>query len=328
MLKKYLLTGICLAVLILSMTGAEEKSAAKEKKIIRYEPEKEKHYKMLPLGASTFDAVKPIIKDMMSKDGILTHEPARQSVLIYDTDEVIKKVSEFLRQLDMSIVNIRIDVEFAGSASGGNDAITVTPDYGDKSKKPQPWQVNKKPKGADVKIVSRRTNSTSTTSQFIVTKSGSPASIWVGKTMIDPTWLRYATQRPDIIIVTPGGATRIQGADTDVKWANVGASLEVLPFYYDDGTIEVELYPVISCLDGKGRRQSVKVQQLSTKVRVRNGQKVFIGGLISGKKDQYSNLFGPDFFSRRSGVDATNIYLTATAVNSGGGILSAMPPRK
>lgn len=325
---KYLLPAICLAVLGFTAFSADEKTETKSKKIIRYEPEPEKHYKMLPLGASSFDAVSPIIKEMMSKNGILTYEPARQSILIYDTDAAIKKVSDFLRELDRNIVNIRVDVDFMGSGSGGKDAVVVKPDYGGKPKKGQPWQVNKKPQSVDVNLVNRRTNTTSNTSQFIVTKSGSPASIWVGETMIDPSWLRFAMQRPDIIIVTPNGSTKIDGTDVDMKWANVGASLQVLPVYYEDGTIEVELYPTVSCLDGKGKRQNVKVQQLSTKVRVKSGQKIFIGGLVAGKSKQYSSLFGPDFFSRSSGVDATNIYLTATAVNSASGIISTVPPRK
>jgi len=328
MLEKYLLLGIFIAAFSFSLTGAEAEPKAPAKKIIRYEPEKEKHYKLIPLGASSFEAVSPIIKAMMSKDGILTNEDGRKSVLVYDSDEVIRKVSDFLRQIDMNIVNIRIDVDFTGSGSGSDDAIIVRPDYGGKPKRPQPWAVNKKPKNVDINMINRRTTTTSNSSQFVLTKSGSPASIWVGKTMIDPSWLRAAIQRPDIIIVSPGSITRIDSPDTDIKWADVGASLEVLPTYYEDGTIEVELYPSVSCLDGKGRKRSVKVQQLSTKVRVKSGQRIFIGGLGSGKKEMYTKLFGPDFFSRKDGVDVTNIYLTATAVNSGGGIISSSRPGK
>lgn len=313
---KYLLALICIAALIVP-GQAQEPAKKNVKKIIRYEPEKEKHYKLLPLGVSSFEAVSPIIKAMMSQDGILTNEPARKSVLIYDTDEVIAKVSDFLRQLDINTVNIRVDIEFAGGSSTNNDAIIVRPD-----------SKNKKSQKNDVKLISRKTNTTTNTSQFILTKSGSPASIWAGKTIVDPSWLRAATKRPDIVIVTPDETIRMDSVDTDIKWVNVGASLEVLPTYYPDDTIDVEVYPTVSCLDGKGRRQTVKVQQLATKVRVKNGQKIFIGGMISGKSNDYFSLFGPDFFSRRNGVDATNIYLTATAVNSGGGILNSAPPRK
>jgi hypothetical protein len=50
---KYLLPTICLMMLGFTVFSADEKTKTKSKKIIRYEPEPEKHYKMLPLGASS-----------------------------------------------------------------------------------------------------------------------------------------------------------------------------------------------------------------------------------------------------------------------------------
>jgi hypothetical protein len=58
-----------------------------------------------------------------------------------------KKVSDFLRELDRNIVNIG-GRGLHGKRIRGKDAVVVKPDYGGKSKKGQPWQVNKKPKAS------------------------------------------------------------------------------------------------------------------------------------------------------------------------------------
>jgi hypothetical protein len=136
--------------------------------------------------------------------------------------------------------------------------------------------------------------------------------------MVDPSWLNNVVIRPNIVVLGGGSPIIIPAPDTDFKWANVGASLKVLPKYNDNGIIDVEVYPEVTFLDGKGKHQAVKVQQMITKVRVSDGQRIYIGGMVSAKRDMYVKLFGPEFFSSHGGMDIVNMYLTATAIKPSG----------
>lgn len=310
---------IILATVQLCQYGLKAQEQAKK---TSYRIPEEKHYKLLPLGASSFETVEKVCRSMMSEDGILTYEKNRNSILVYDTQKVIDKVDRFLRGIDREIVNIRINIDFVGSGSSQNDLIQVKTPFGEgRGKRPALIYRNGrliKPKSTNVTLRQQRGTSTNNTSQFIVTKSGSPASIWKGKTVVDPSWLNNVILRPNVIIMSKDSTYVIPSEDPDIKWANVGASLQVLPYYYDDGTIDVEIYPSVSVIDGKGKRRAVKVTQMVSKVRVRSGQRIYIGGIISGKSEMYRNLFGPDFFSSKGGMNITDMYLTATAINPRG----------
>jgi type II secretory pathway component GspD/PulD (secretin) len=303
-------------------------SQAQKKKprnvVVKYEPEKEKHYKLIPLATLDYDTVNNICRPMLSEGGILTHEKNRNSILVYDTNEVIAKIQKFVREVDREAVNVRIQVDFLGTGSSSRDLIKVERKYPKGTKAgPNTVLVYKngkliKPKEVNISVGKNRGTSTRNTSQFIMTKSGCPASLWVGKTMVDPSWLNNVVIRPNIVVMGGGSPIIIPTTDTDFKWANVGASLKVLPHYNDSGIIDVEVYPEVTFLDGKGKHQAVKVQQMVTKVRVRDGQRIYIGGVVSAKKDMYMKLFGPEFFSGRGEMDIVDMYLTATAIKPSG----------
>lgn len=296
--------------------------------VIKYEPEKEKHYKLIPLATLDYDTVNGVCRPMLSEGGILTYEKNRNSILVYDTNEVIAKIQKFVRDVDREAVNIRVQVDFLGTGATGRDLIKVERKYprgsGASRNTVLAYKNGKlvKPKQVNISVGKNRGTSTRNTSQFIMTKSGFPASLWVGKTMVDPSWLNNVVIRPNIIVMGRGSPIIIPTPDTDFKWANVGASLKVLPRYNESGIIDVEVYPEVSFIDGKGKRRAVKVQQMVTKVRVQDGQRIYIGGMISAKKDMYVKLFGPEFFSGKSDMDILDMYLTATAVKPSGGRLN------
>jgi type II secretory pathway component GspD/PulD (secretin) len=323
-MKEIFTTVLVFALFIVFAVGfanAVEKKTEERKPrdvVVKITPEKKRAYKLIPLGASDYGTVEKVIKAMMTGKGVLAYEKNRNSVLVYDTEEVIKKVSSFLRGIDRETVNIKINIDYEGAGISRNDSINIR--GGKKKNSRAGYNDGKilKHKKAGATFTRRSGRTSGRTSQFIVTKSGSPATLWVGKTVVDPSWLNNVIIRPNIIITGSGGTKILPGIDPDIKWADVGASLKVLPRYYDDGTIDVEVYPTVSFIDGRGHRRSVKVQQLITRVRVNSGRRIYIGGLISGKSEMYSKLFGPDFFNRHEGVDVLDMYLTATAINPAG----------
>lgn len=287
----------------------------------------EKHYKLIPLNTMDFQTVENLCRPMMSEGAVLTYEKHRNAILVYDTKEVIDKITKLLADTDQEAVNIRIDIDFMNSGGGGGTEIRIDRNYGGKGgKNPQPLIVMKdgkvqKPQEIKIKKFGvTNDRSSDNTSQFLMTKSGFPASLWVGKTIVDPSWLENLKYmlRPTIIAQSGGGVFVAPGTTPDFKWANVGASMKVLPVYKDNGTIDVEIYPEVSYIDGKGKNKAVKVEQLATKVNVADGQRIYIGGVISSKREEYINVFGPEFFKSSSRGNALDMYLTATALKPSG----------
>ncbi len=293
--------------------------------------EAKKKYKMIPLQSLQFSTVKKICEPMLSPDGKLVYEQSRRSVIVYDTPEKIAKIEDFIRTADRPPVNIRIQLTRQSTAPGSNFYIGETP--GKKSGYIKKYSPKVKIKGgnANIKFYSndlKNTNHQSfritdqksienrNISSFIMTASGQPASLWVGTSRVDPGWLRAVRHNPKVIIVTGSAPTVIESMPDEPQYTNIGVSLQVLPTYSDNGMIHVQIYPEISYLVG-GKRKNVKVESLTASVTVRNGQRVNIGGVMSAKSSQYSELFGRNFFSRKEVAEVMNMYLTATATTPG-----------
>ena len=100
---------------------------------------------------------------------------------------------------------------------------------------------------------------------------------------------------------------------------DIGVSLQVVPRYLGYGMIEVEVYPEITEITGKRGKKAVKVTALSSKVVVKNGARVSIGGVINQNRDRYTNIFGPNFFKRSEINEVMDIYLKATVMKIGRG---------
>jgi type II secretory pathway component GspD/PulD (secretin) len=300
-------------------------SAAKPKPrnvVITRETMKERVYKLIPLDSISFETVETMIRPLLTDGGLVTFEQKRNSILVYDFPEVIAKVQAFLKEADRPLPNVRIDVDSIGSGGKRQDGLDVTFDYGKGPTRPQIIVENgkvKKPETVRVNPYSRSETNSRLDSSFITTKSGYPASLWVGKTILDPSWLNELVIRPTYVIQGGGGPpVVIEGTDVDFKWADVGTSLEVLPTVLENGLINIKLCPRISYLDGKVKKQAVMVESLATEVTVADGQRVSVGGMIDSKRDKYTSLFGPDFFRREDTSKILDMYLTATIMDPAG----------
>ena len=341
-MKKMILLSIGMIIFVSSLTAmAEEEEEQQEKErpksvIIKYQPQQIS--RVIPLRTAEYGTIEEICKPMLSESGTMAYLKERNSVIIYDYETTVKKISSIIDKIDPPAVNIRIDVDFMGSTSGAKDSFNGKVNY-----KNFPGRNNQiiikngkiiKPDSIKINASQQRNSGSRNTSQFILTKSGHPARLWVGKTIVDPTWLRWRPLRPTTIISGPGGTIVVPGSDNDIVWRDIGSSLYVLPKYLGNGKIDLEVYPVVSYLvdepenvnnmPGRGqrrrktKRQSVRVEDISTHLTLQSGQRVYMGGVINSNKSFYKNLFGPEFLSRDDSNSILDMYITATVIDPSG----------
>jgi len=267
--------------------------------------------KIIPLGSIDYKIVKELSTQLLTETGTITYMRSRNSVIVRDYKENIDEIREFIKAADRPAVNIRIDVGFDSSKTSTHAGLGV--DYG-KGKSGGIVIKDGKVQGPDKIIINpkmQHENVMRNTLQFIVAKSGHPASLWVGKTIVDPSWLNNYRLVPTTVIMGRRRNIIIPGSTPDFVWTDVGASLKVLPRYMDNGLMDVEVYPELSYVDGEGKNQAVKVEKISTKLTLRNGQRLDMGGVINSNRDFYLNLFGPDFLSYDDSSCILNMHITA-----------------
>jgi len=268
----------------------------------------EMRYKLIPLETIDFATVESVCRPWLSQGGLMTYEKPRASVLVYDVPAVIAKVEKFVRDADLPPVNVKIDVDYMGAGQNSDANFKV----GAKGSFNNP----------NVRINARNQNGSTSdlNSMSVVAGNGLPATLWVGKTMVDPSWLRAQRLSPYAAIVgTPGGVVVLPELPGDFAMADVGCKLMAIPFYQEaTGNITLDLFPVVSFLDGKGKRQAVKVESLSTRVVVRDGVRMYLGGAISSHSEDYSKIFGGrgNVYSSgsKSSGSALDIYVTCHAM--------------
>ena len=296
------------------------------------EAQDKKEYKLIPLRNVDYEIVDRVCRPWIGKGGVLVHEKKRNSVLVYATPETIVKIMKFLDNTATPEVNIRIDIDKRGVKNSDSNRFTYRYNKPVKittyknGKKIVSYGNYKNKNNPRLILNSRSGRINSNSMQFLVTKSGSPASLWVGKTVVDPSWLRQVRPKHEVEIGSDSYSITTDPPDMESKMVNVGVSLQVLPRYVGNNLIEVEVYPEITQIVGKGRRKNLKVTSLSTKVIVKNGARVYIGGIVNKKSQDYRNLFGPDFFKSKGISETMDMYITATVMTPGkSGRSSASP---
>ena len=164
--------------------------------------------------------------------------------------------------------------------------------------------------GIDVGSTRQRTERN--TVQTLVARSGSPATIWSGKRVPDPAWLR--TQRFTPIVVIPGYASTIVLSGAEIQWRDVGSSLSARPTLRDDGLVDVELIPVVSYMEKDGKRKNLMVQEVSTKITVAPGHAIQIGGVNDATAQTLRQLGAHSLLGKQKNANTLAIELKATVM--------------
>ena len=220
------------------------------------------------LQGLTFEEAKEVVQPLLSPDGKLGYVASRGLLIIYDYPERIQAVKEALKGIDRAAVNIRVDVTF-DERGVDVDVRGVGVRTGDGHTRV----------GGNVGVtaVDTRRDAVAVTTQFVVTREGRPAQIWVGETVADPVWVfRYGA--------------RHGWWHQEVVWQQLGASLWVLPRLMGDGNVEVSVYPRVTMRGAESN--SVVVRELTTTVVAADGEPVSLGGLDKERQEVYRYLLG------------------------------------
>ncbi len=285
--------------------------------VLKPEPGSEEVSVFIPLESLTYEEAEPFIRPMLSPKGMMGYLRRRNSLVVHDRQEVVDKVRAFLESIDRKAVNVRLTVEFANDymQEGTHLGAVFDDDPGGPKVIIEDGKVHWPEK---VEITGNQTSREGSrgTTQQILTLSGSPAQIWVGRQIPDPTWLRRFTFRP--LYAGPHSTVIVRHEIPPTEWRDVGASLYVLPVYQDNGLISVDLYPVVTYHDREGKRHSFRVEEVRSSLVVQPGQRVHIGGNTEATQDFMRQLLGPELYNRQERSNVLGIYLTAEVQKPGG----------
>ena len=142
----------------------------------------------------------------------------------------------------------------------------------------------------------------------MTTMSGHPARLWATKTQLNQTFHRKFKLIPFNRFGRPRGV--IVGEEIGTELVEVGAELYILPTYMGNGLVTVEVIPVISAMDGQGRKRSYRVQKLSTKVTGYDGRRIYLGGASKSMNEFFSSIFQPIGGGKTNYSEFLDIHLT------------------
>lgn len=221
----------------------------------------------------------------------LTPFAQERKLVATGTSNQLAQVASLLSQLDIPVMNVRIDVAFLqsssksskGSSISGTGKAVITPS-GKNS-----YKVDLSPQ-----LHSNTEQVLSNARQTLVVKSGKNASLFVGQQAPYANWLLdYARQ------------TRL--IEQEFEIVNVGSSLRIEPVIIGSGPlINVKLTPELTGLAGK-KSQRIQYTGLTTEITARDGETITIGGL--GKDEEFTKKFLVGFDSNGE-VQSLNITLT------------------
>jgi type II secretory pathway component GspD/PulD (secretin) len=228
----------------------------------------------VPLRAMSYDEAVEICAPLLSKDGKFTYARVKNLLVIHDYLENIEAIRKLVAEVDEDPVNIRVDIFMDETAQAQASNLDVHLRNVQIQRRNGHTRVGGTV-GVNVGAGSRDTSST--TNPFVMAGNGRPARIWVGETVADPVWV-YDYGRGH-------GWWKQELVDRDL-----GVSLWVLPRLLPNDCVEIEVYPRITA---RGATPfSVNVKELGTKVVVRNGAIMPLGGLDSGHRDAYRRILG------------------------------------
>lgn len=213
--------------------------------------------------------VVPMIEPLLSPEGRVSVDRRTNSILVSDTPEAIAKIRSYLADMDKPVEQVTVRFKFREEDQSDSRGISAS---GRVSGDDWSVSVGKRPRkdGVSVRAQDRSRERTRGFDSFIKVASGSPGYIFVGKDIpFTERWAslcrRYARYRERIV------------------FQRVGTGMEVLPIITGE-MVHLDITPIIS-EEVKGRRGVVRFVDASTKLSVRKGKWVTIGG-SSGKTNE------------------------------------------
>jgi hypothetical protein len=228
--------------------------------------------KIYPLSVPDAEDVIEAVKLVAGPDAKVVHDKASSRLFVFATPEAHRQVGELLKEANVPLRNVRIEVVMddaggsrdAGIGATGGGEVLVTPGGASYRARVSPY------------ARARTTTTTSSVQQTLMVRDGGEASIRVGQDVpFAETLVNYGRQWGYI--------------EQRVVMQSVGASLKFSPRIVGDGPlITVKVTPELSGL-ADGHMQTIHYTRAASEVTVREGEPFTLGGL--GEDREFSSKF-------------------------------------
>ncbi|MEA2011473.1 MAG: hypothetical protein U9O87_00075 [Verrucomicrobiota bacterium] len=245
--------------------------------------------KIFRLKSLSNDDAIALATPLLSPEGKVNYVDTRQMLVVYDYSENIEKIAEMITQTDIAPVNIFVDVAFNETINTSNQELGIEP-------QDIKLKISKKngiiPSGSlKARLINSKLDTSSLNKISLLTIENREARIWVGKTVPHLEWFfEYGW--------------RHHYWKMNTVWQDIGVSLWIKP-KITGKYIDIEVYPKLT-IEGN-TKNIVQIKELTTHLRVLDGQSVKIGGLNKKQQEFYSKLFG---FGKKRNSSVLNITLT------------------
>lgn len=228
-------------------------------------------------GEASREEVEEVIRPLLSKEGKIVILADRRKVLVQDTGEVLEVVRMAMKGMSAPKANVRISLRFSDNGAHSDQGVRVGYQVGNRDIQVGDPRLSRNSVVIEGKHRSHTTTSVST--QFLVVQSGRSASIVVGREVPLVDYFRR--------LAVGYGIVR---QDTAFRWESIGTELAISPRVLGNGLVEVEVTPRITAL-ANGRYQTVDYKTLTTRVTVKPGMEVSIGGFSKASSEFNQNFF-------------------------------------
>lgn len=285
---------------------------------------------------ASMDEILAAVRAVASPDAKIVPLPKVSKIYVQDDASHLYDIGKVIAEFDLPKSNVRIDLTFEEATQDTTQTAgvevkmkggTFIVNAGQPSKRANTLHPNDS--GAIVLNGSEQQGSTvSHQTQFLVTRSGSPASIRIGEDVpVVDYFYAYAMNAGLIRVPDPAhpGQTMVVSANTatpEIRWESVGTSMSVTPTVIGN-RISVEIVPEITAMVDmpglnpkltKHEAQTVYFRDLATTIVVDSGAPVFIGGFNGASDDFNHKFFASGKFSR---THSSSFTLKATILPPG-----------
>jgi len=256
-----------------------------------------------------------VLSPLISKNGKIIVDTRTNSLTIQDTEENIEEIKKIIKLLDRNIPSVQIEAVLVELTEEGLKDLGIKWNVeasfvGGAKDVPFPWPaditwdiVNPRQTGtttttggpqyilgtisfqtltANLKLLEVKGDANILANPRVTTLNDSPATIKITKNMAVAEKTTY----------TVGTTGTIAPTTKEPIFAEVGVSLNVIPHVNEEGYITLEVEPSVSSAEPSpyfAEAVDTNIRTAKTKVMVKSGETIVIGGLLRTEKTKRSN---------------------------------------
>jgi hypothetical protein len=237
------------------------------------EPIKAKEAAVIKLNHRMAEDLVPIVQGFLSPEGKVAADPRNNSLIVFDKPEAIQQVRAYVDQFDVPLPQVRIRVRFDENRSTQGRSVKAAGKASGTH-----WSVasgKKKKDGIDVRIKDRHRTQSGLSEYSIITTSGSPSYILVGKDIpYRERWISISRHHVAV--------------HETVQFKEIETGFEVTPVI-TGGSAHLKIVPRISDMDDK--TGIIRFESAQTELTVPLGQWVAFGGSTRETHEVIQEIF-------------------------------------